>query len=111
LSIDKEMMMSFMTIGEQIEREKRLERGFLLGWQEGYREGFRQGFQEGLREGLIRSIEFALTLRFGREGLSLLDEVRQIRSAASLDRVLLAIETASMLDEIRKVVSSHKSAP
>jgi hypothetical protein len=60
---------------------------------------------EGQREG----IEVLLRLRFGDEGLKLMPEIREIHDEEILRAVLKAFETATSLDEVRRVWSPGAS--
>ena len=62
-----------------------------------------QWIQRGREEGMVQGLELALKLRFGAEGLRLLPEIREVRDAATLKRLLDAIETTGSVDELRCV--------
>ena len=59
----------------------------------------RVGHRRGLREG----IESVLRIRFGEDGLKLMPEIREIHEEETLRAVLKALETASSLDEVRRL--------
>lgn len=54
---------------------------------------------EGQREG----IESLLRVRFGDEGLKLMPEIREIHEEETLRAILKALETATSLDEVRRL--------
>ncbi len=54
-------------------------------------------------KGLRRGIKLGLKLRFGSEGLKVMDEVEEIYGEERLEAILKALETAATLDEIRKL--------
>ena len=56
----------------------------------------------GLEKGLLEGIELGLELKYGPEGLKLLQEIRQIEHLDVLRAVLRAIRTASTPEELRK---------
>ena len=60
---------------------------------------------EGLREGRRESIESLLRVRFGDEGLKLMPEVREVQDEEVLRAVIKALETATSLDEVRRLWS------
>ena len=70
-------------------------------------------YVEGLGEGLLEGITTCLKLRFGAQGLELLPTIAQglellpaIQSLEEVDRlraILKAIETATDLDEVRRL--------
>jgi hypothetical protein len=74
-----------------------------MGHQKGLQEGREQGLQQGLRQGLLDGLELALELRFGRAGLDLVPELRQIEDPAVLQAVGERLRTANTLDELRRV--------
>jgi hypothetical protein len=55
------------------------------------------------REGLREGIESLLRVRFGEEGLKLMPEIREIHEEEKLRAVLKALETATSLDEVRRL--------
>jgi hypothetical protein len=58
-----------------------------------------------LRKGQRQGIESLLKVRFGDEGLKLMPEIQEIHDEEILQAVLKALETASSLDEVRRVWS------
>ncbi|MGH7174152.1 MAG: hypothetical protein ACRELG_28115 [Gemmataceae bacterium] len=66
-------------------------------------EGEAKGKAEGLREGLLEAIELGLKLRFGAEGLLCLPAMQQLGDIDALRRIKQAIETATTLDDIRRL--------
>ena len=60
---------------------------------------------EARKEGVLAGIELGLKLKFGAEGLQLLPELHQVSNVEVLWSVLKAIETASSVDELRRMVS------
>ena len=63
----------------------------------------RLGHQKGLREGLMAGLALALELKFGRAGLDLVPELRQIEDPAVLQAVGERLKTANTLDELRRI--------
>lgn len=59
--------------------------------------------RRAIAKGLLQGIESCLRIKFGAEGLELMPELRQIRDHVLLEKVLLKIETAEGLDEVRRV--------
>jgi hypothetical protein len=57
----------------------------------------------GICKGLCRGIETALRIRFGDEGLRLMPEIQEIYEQEKLEAILTALETASSLDEVRRL--------
>jgi predicted transposase YdaD len=67
-------------------------------------EGKAEGKAEGLLEGLLEAIELGLKLRFGSDGLQFLPAIRQLATIDELRRIKRAIETATTLDDIRRLI-------
>jgi hypothetical protein len=60
-------------------------------------------------EGLCRGIESLLRVRFGDEGLKLMPEIREINEGEKLEAILKALESATSLDEVRRLWSPGAS--
>jgi hypothetical protein len=54
---------------------------------------------------LLLAIEVGLKAKFGAEGLQLLPEIREVEDLEVLRTILRAFETATSLDELRRVWS------
>jgi flagellar biosynthesis/type III secretory pathway protein FliH len=83
--------------------------GHQKGLQEGREQGRQQGRQEGLRQGLLDGLELALELKFGRAGLDLVPELRQIEDVAVLQAVAELLRTANTLDELRRIYATGEA--
>jgi flagellar biosynthesis/type III secretory pathway protein FliH len=79
------------------------QKGLQEGREQGLQQGLQQGRQEGLRQGLLAGLELALELKFGRAGLDLVPELRQIEDLAVLQAVGERLKTANTLDELRRI--------
>jgi hypothetical protein len=64
------------------------------------------GIEKGLQQGLQQAIEVGLELKFGEEGLTLLDHIRPIADVAHLRAILDTIREAATLDEVRVRVAA-----
>jgi hypothetical protein len=73
------------------------------------RMGHQKGLQEGLRQGLLDGLELALALKFGRAGLNLVPELRQIEDPAVLRVVSERLRTATTLDELRRIYATGEA--
>ncbi|MDW8316396.1 MAG: Rpn family recombination-promoting nuclease/putative transposase [Anaerolineae bacterium] len=67
------------------------------------RQGIQQGILQGRREGLIDAISLGIRLRFGKEGLPLLPEIRRIEDIAVLEAIYDSFETIESLDDLRRI--------
>jgi hypothetical protein len=52
---------------------------------------------------MCEGIESVLRIRFGDEGIKLMPEIREIYEEETLRAVLRALETATNLDEVRRL--------
>jgi hypothetical protein len=89
---EEEMKMPYVTPFERLTLER------------GEAKGKAEGKAEGMREGLLEAIELGLKLRFGAEALQCLPAIRQIADIDALRRIKQAIETASTLDDFRRLL-------
>jgi hypothetical protein len=55
------------------------------------------------REGMCLGIESLLRVQFGEEGLKLMPEIHEIHEEETLRAILKALETATSLDEVRRL--------
>jgi hypothetical protein len=62
------------------------------------------GMEKGLQQGLQHGIELALKLKFPGEGLQLLPAIQAQQDLAVLQKVFAAIEPATSLDDIRRLL-------
>ncbi|MBF0536694.1 MAG: hypothetical protein HQL03_00400 [Nitrospirae bacterium] len=78
---------------------------FLDGKQEGLLEGERKGLLEGERKGLLEGIcegiEVALEIKYGSNGLELMDMVRNIDTLEKLNQLKVIIKKSDTVDEVR----------
>ena len=63
----------------------------------------RQEAQAEKRQGLLSSIELGLELKFGKEGLGLFNEVKQIQEMSLLSAIRAALKFVSDLGELRSI--------
>jgi hypothetical protein len=73
--------------------------------------GREQGLKEGRREGLLEGIELGLKLRFGKDGLQLMPEVRQLTDLRKVRAFHKAIEMASLEDLQRRLAKDGRRKP
>jgi hypothetical protein len=92
LQAEKEKQMPFVTSFER------------FGFKRGRQEGLDEGRKEGRLAGLHRTIEVALEIRFGAEGLALMPAVREKSDLALLEQLVQAVKSAS-LDDVRKLLA------
>ncbi|OCQ90737.1 cytosolic protein [Oscillatoriales cyanobacterium USR001] len=113
MSLPEELERSFWQEVQQLEEERSMPYitsvqriGRQEGRQEGIQEGRQIGIQEGRQVGLLKGIELGLKLKFGDRGLALLPEISAIKDAGALEAILLGLETANTLDELRTFYQS-----
>jgi hypothetical protein len=90
-ALEQEQKMPYITSVERIGRE------------DGRQEGLQVGREEGMREGLLAGIELALRIKFGSAGHEIVSEIRQITDLATIRAIYDQIETASTIDDVRRV--------
>jgi hypothetical protein len=74
------------------------------GLEKGREQGRKEGRQEGERDGLLSGITSLLKLKFGEDGLALLDEIRAVQDVDLLRRILSVIEAASGINAVRNAI-------
>ncbi len=73
-------------------------------YQQICRESEEIGEQRGEQRGIISAIELGLELKFGAEGLELMQTVSQIDDLEKLKTIRNAIKSARTLDELRQLI-------
>jgi predicted transposase YdaD len=73
---------------------------YIEGKKEGIREGKKEGIREGIREGLLEGIHDVLEIKFGSEGLRLMERIKVVRDVERLESIREKIKKAKSLDEI-----------
>jgi hypothetical protein len=85
MDYEREVNMQYITTAERIGMEKGMEKGILLG-----------------------SIQTALKIRFGKDGLNIYPKIKRIRKTDRLEKILETAESAVSAEEVLKVVQSKK---
>jgi len=80
------------------------EEGRKEGIIEGMKEGMKEGRKEGLKEGLYNTLSLVLDMKFGTDGIALMEKVRKIDSIERLETIIKTIKTAKKIDEIKKLI-------
>ena len=62
----------------------------------------------GIRRGMRLVLKSLLKVRFGAEGLELMPELENIHNEDQLQAITTVLETASDLEEVRRLLSSLK---
>ena len=63
----------------------------------------KRGMEKGMAQGLLVGIKLGLKLKFGDEGLKLFPEISKIDDVDLIKAIYNEIETASTLDDLRRV--------
>jgi predicted transposase YdaD len=71
------------------------------------RKGVKQGLQQGLQQGLLEGITLGLELKFGKEGMRELPNIKKIKSLERLRIIFNAIKTVQSLDELRQMYNNQ----
>ncbi len=77
-----------------------------IGIEKGISKGREEGLQKGMFLGMREAIDLGLKLKFGMEGLQLMPEIEKITTIERLRLIKEAIEIASDLQEIRKILKN-----
>ncbi len=72
--------------------------------KKGSEQGKKEKLKEGIREGLLEGIELGLKLKFGTEGLRIYPKVAKVKDIHTLRAIKGAIETASSITDIEKIL-------
>ena len=86
--------------GEMKGRLKGRIEGMMEGWKDGEWKGERKGRIKGLKE----AIEIGLELKYGVEGLRLLERIRKIAVIEKLEAIKEAVKISKNMEEIEKLL-------
>ncbi len=81
-----------------------IEKGKMAGRAEGKVEGKVEGRVEGRIEGLKEAIEIGLELKYGVEGLRLLERISKIVVIEKLEAIKEAVKISKNMEEIEKLL-------
>lgn len=79
---------------------------FRQGLEKGLEEGREKGREEGLQKGLLEGIELAVTIKFGTEGLVVMDRIRNITDINKLVEIKDIILKSEGIHEILGIIGS-----
>ncbi|MBF0563852.1 MAG: hypothetical protein HQK89_01280 [Nitrospirae bacterium] len=77
-------------------------KGMLEGEKRGLLEGEKRGLLEGEKRGLLEGIEVALDIKYGYEGLFLMDDIRKIGTIEKLEAFKEAVRKAASVNELMR---------
>jgi hypothetical protein len=60
--------------------------------------------EEGKKEGLCDAVSLGLELKFGDDGIALMNKVRKLKSIEKLEEIIRTIRSAKKIDEIKKLI-------
>ena len=89
-------------------REKGYQEGLNRGIEQGIEQGMERGIEQGIVDGLIEGIELGIGLRFGPDGMRLMDRIRRIRKVEKLKEIKEAVRTALDLNEFEAVLGQEQ---
>jgi predicted transposase YdaD len=72
--------------------------------EEGKQEGIITGRQEGRQQEILSSIELALEISFGNQGLNLMSLISQITDLEKLKIIQRGVLTTKNLDELSEII-------
>jgi predicted transposase YdaD len=76
-------------------------------YQQILQEGERRGEIRGEQRGILSSIEVALEIKFGNDGLQLLPAISQILDLERLKAIQGSLRKVSTLDELRQIILTN----
>jgi predicted transposase YdaD len=68
--------------------------------EEGRKEGIIEGRKEGMKEGLYNTLSLVLEMKFGTDGVALMEKVRKIDSMERLETIR---DTAKLTNSIKEI--------
>jgi flagellar biosynthesis/type III secretory pathway protein FliH len=74
------------------------------GMKAGLKQGLQQGKIEGKIEGLQEAISLGLEIRYGNDGLALLENIVKINSIEKLEEIMSALKVSKKVDDIKKLI-------
>lgn len=95
---------------EEVEKMERtmaqelIEEGMKAGLKQGLQQGKIEGKIEGRIEGLQEAISLGLEIKFGNDGLTLLENIIKIDSIEKLEDIMKALKVSTKVDEIKKLI-------
>ena len=78
--------------------------GLREGREEGLKEGLEKGIEKGRRYGIYDTISLGLELKFGINGLALMEKILKIESLEKLEVIKEAIKITNKIEEIEKLI-------
>jgi len=69
--------------------------------EQGVQKGIEQGIQKGLQKGLYDAISMGLELKFGDDGIALMEKILRIKSVTKLEKIKNTVRTAKDIDEVK----------
>jgi len=81
-----------------------IEQGMQRGMQQGMQQGLQQGLQQGKKEGLYEAISLGLELKYGTNGLALMEKILKIESVGKLEVIKEAVKIAKSMEEVEKLI-------
>ena len=84
-----------MTIADELRMEGRME---------GKKEGYDQGIQIAITS-ILEGIELGLDLKFGKDGLSFMPQIRSINDLNKLKTIMREIKVAKSPDDLKSILN------
>ncbi|KJR43348.1 hypothetical protein MCHI_000750 [Candidatus Magnetoovum chiemensis] len=68
---------------------------------------YRQGREKGLKEGLLQGIEALLEVKYGTDGIMLIDKIRTLNTIDDLEGLKNLIRTSASIEQIKEHLSKN----
>jgi hypothetical protein len=81
-----------------------LEQGLEKGLEQGLQQGLKQGLEQGKIDGLRKAISLVLEIKFGTDGLALLEKIFKIESTEKLEAIMEALKISNRIEDIEKLL-------
>ncbi|MBF0488513.1 MAG: hypothetical protein HQK98_10155 [Nitrospirae bacterium] len=85
--------------------ERGIEKGIERGIEKGIERGIEKGIERGIEKGLVEAIELALDIRFGADGVALMDKINNITDVGRLKQIKEHLRKAETIAEIIEVIN------
>jgi hypothetical protein len=83
--------------------KKGIERGLEQGLEQGLEKGLKEGLERGKKEGIYEVLSLVLEIKFGVDGIILMEKIRKIDSMERLETIKEVVKIADKIQDIEKL--------